>query len=60
MVQNKLKTTFKLTETEWRNCKEYFNNECAYCGRTEDENLEIYGKLLIREHVENYGKKRSQ
>ena len=21
-----------ITNTEWSNCKEYFNNECAYCG----------------------------
>jgi hypothetical protein len=31
-----------ITEKEWNDCKEYFNNECAYCG------------LSIKEHYGTY------
>lgn len=40
-----------LTETDWNEISQYFNNSCAYCGMTEKENLKIYGELLHHEHV---------
>ena len=32
-IKTKLEhSTHEITKEEWKNCKEYFNNECAYCG----------------------------
>jgi len=30
--QNRQHKNHNIRKTEWNNCKEYFNNECAYCG----------------------------
>lgn len=40
-----------LTETEWNEISQYFDNSCAYCGMTEKESLEVYDELLHHEHV---------
>ena len=49
-----------ISKEEWRRCKEYFNNECAYCGLLEENHYKSYqGKLkkmdLHKEHVEHNG-----
>ncbi|WP_425203651.1 HNH endonuclease [Priestia megaterium] len=40
-----------ITKEEWLKCKEFFNNECAYCGMTEKEHKEKYNQQLHKEHV---------
>lgn len=50
----------EITENEWKNCKQYFNNSCAYCGIHEDDHYIVYaGKLkktdLHKEHVDHEG-----
>lgn len=44
-----------ITDEEWMNCKNYFNNECAYCGMTHDEHKLIYNQDLHRDHVDSEG-----
>lgn len=49
-----------INKKEWVSCKEYFNNECAYCGLHEDDHFTVYdGKLrksdLHKEHVDHNG-----
>lgn len=46
---------FKLTGKEWKACKLYFNNSCAYCGMTGLEAKEKYNKGLHKEHAINEG-----
>lgn len=42
-----------LTKREWTDCKNYFDNSCAYCGVTEIRAKEMYGNLLHKEHLIN-------
>lgn len=49
-----------VSDQEWINCKEYFNNQCAYCGLHLSEHFSKYaGKFkrtdFHREHVEHDG-----
>ncbi len=49
-----------ITKQEWLDCKEYFNNECAYCGMHINEHFKTwYGKLkkidFHKEHVDHEG-----
>lgn len=46
----KRKLTVALTEKQWNRIKNIFNNECAYCGMTENEHLEVHSEKLHREH----------
>ncbi|WP_053434793.1 HNH endonuclease [Sporosarcina globispora] len=46
----------KITDQEWNACKNYFNNECAYCGMTYTEHKNQHNQDLHREHVEPEGK----
>jgi hypothetical protein len=39
-----------LTVEEWECSLEYFNNSCAYCGMTEEENYKNFGKALEQDH----------
>jgi len=50
--QNK---THLITDEEWRKCKKYFNNRCAYCGVTEDKAIETQGNRLHKEHAIHNG-----
>jgi hypothetical protein len=55
--QNK---THKISKKEWLDCKEYFNNECAYCGLSIEEHyIRRNGELKLgdfhREHVQHDG-----
>ena len=50
-----------ITNIEWENCKQYFDNKCAYCGLPIEKHYRIYaGKLqkidLHKEHVIDDGK----
>lgn len=49
-----------ITEIQWKWCKEYFNNSCAYCGLHVSEHFQKYaGELklfdLHKEHVDDEG-----
>lgn len=39
-----------LTPKQWTSIKEDFNNQCAYCGMTEEEHLKEFGEQLHQEH----------
>lgn len=39
-----------LTLDQWEKIKNDFNNECAYCGKTEQEHKEEFNELLHQEH----------
>ena len=46
----------KITTKEWKSCKEYFNNECAYCGLLLDKHYIVFGGVtklgdFHKEHV---------
>jgi hypothetical protein len=58
---NKMNATHNISKTEWSNCKDYFNNECAYCGKHIDNHYVTWnGKLkktdFHKEHVDHLGK----
>lgn len=46
--QRKLPAT--LTEIQWIEMKAHFNNECAYCGMTEEQHYVEYNEQLHQEH----------
>lgn len=39
------------SEQDWEYCVEYFENKCAYCGKTRKEHIEDSGFDLVKEHV---------
>jgi hypothetical protein len=45
----------EITNIEWKLCKEYFDNKCAYCGMTYENHKKIYKQDLHREHVDHNG-----
>jgi len=49
-----------VTQQEWIDCKQYFNNACAYCGLPAEEHYQKYrGELkrfdLHKEHIDDKG-----
>lgn len=40
-----------ISKSEWENCKQYFNFECAYCGMNEIKHKEKFNQQLHKEHV---------
>lgn len=44
-----------ISKKEWNSCKEYFNNECAYCGIKEEDAKRQQGQNLHKEHFVNKG-----
>jgi hypothetical protein len=60
--QNRRKKNHIILDDEWKACKEYFNNSCAYCGLPIENHYRTYaGKLqkidLHKEHVDDNGKR---
>jgi 5-methylcytosine-specific restriction endonuclease McrA len=58
--QNRQNKNHNITKLEWQNCKNHFNNECAYCGLPITDHYRNYrGKLqkidLHKEHVDHEG-----
>lgn len=45
-----------LTINEWNEIKKHFDNNCAYCGMTEDEHYNIYGEQLHQDHFKPISK----
>lgn len=55
-----LHKSHKITKEEWESCKEYFNNQCAYCGLLLDKHYNKYkGEMRLtdfhKEHVDHNG-----
>lgn len=48
---NRRNKNHNITKQEWKDCKEYFNNECAYCGLTYEQHKKLYKEDLHKEHV---------
>jgi len=49
-----------INKQEWQSCKDYFNNECAYCGLLAENHTRTYkGELQVidlhKEHVDHDG-----
>lgn len=44
-----------ISKQEWKACKEYFENSCAYCGLSEIEHKELHNQQLHKEHVIHNG-----
>lgn len=53
--QNRQKKNHNITTEEWYACKEYFYNECAYCGMPLELHKELHNQDLHREHVDPNG-----
>lgn len=58
--KRKLEKKHEVSYTEWALCKEYFDNECAYCGlRAEEHFVKRKGKMVLydlsKEHVAHDG-----
>jgi hypothetical protein len=47
--------THDITDQEWFECLDYFNNSCAYCGLSEQEQFNLYGEQFHKEHVIHTG-----
>jgi hypothetical protein len=45
----------EITKSEWKQCKQYFNYQCAYCGLTEIEHKKLYREQLHKDHVNPKG-----
>lgn len=59
-IKRELTKKHDISDEEWKDCKEYFSNSCAYCGlHIDDHFVPRKGKLinsdLHREHVEDKG-----
>jgi hypothetical protein len=50
-IQRMTEKKHEITDQEWEQCKEYFNNECAYCGLDEERHKQIFKQQLHRDHV---------
>lgn len=40
-----------LTESEWKETLQYFNNSCAYCKISDDDSIKKYNRHLEQEHI---------
>lgn len=45
-----------ISEKEWKQCKEYFDYKCAYCGMNEEDHRAIHKQQLHKEHVIHEGR----
>jgi 5-methylcytosine-specific restriction endonuclease McrA len=50
--QNK---THEISLSEWKECKNYFENSCGYCGMSEEEHISVFKQVLHRDHVDHDG-----
>lgn len=54
-LEKRMNREHEISDTEWYECLDFFNNSCAYCGISEGEAFDEYGQLLHKEHVEHNG-----
>jgi len=57
--KRKLKEHY-ISEKEWRDCKKYFNNECAFCGLPIEKYFKKYRGVMVnqdlqKDHVDDEG-----
>jgi len=45
----------RISQNEWKECKEFFKYKCAYCGISEIESINLYKHRLHKEHVDPNG-----
>jgi hypothetical protein len=50
--QNK---THKISKKEYENCKDYFDDSCAYCGMPEELHKELFNQQLHKDHADPNG-----
>jgi hypothetical protein len=50
-TRNRKNKNHNINNKEWHDCKRFFDFKCAYCGRKEDENRELFGCQLHKEHA---------
>lgn len=53
--QNRKQKNHNISPEEWISCKQYFNNECAYCGMPLEVHKKLHSQDLHREHVDPNG-----
>lgn len=51
----KMNKEHDITDEEWYACLDYFDNRCAYCGLSEQEQFSLYGEQFHKEHVIHNG-----
>ncbi|MEK4824566.1 HNH endonuclease [Niallia sp. FSL W8-0951] len=54
-LERRMHKEHAISDTEWFECLDFFNNSCAYCGISEGMAFELYGQLLHKEHLEHDG-----
>lgn len=59
-INRKLHKKHDITDSEWINCKTYFNNCCCYCGKHIEKNFVKRKGILklfdfCKDHADNYG-----
>jgi hypothetical protein len=55
---NKDRQTHKkheISDEEWFDCLDFFDNSCAYCGLSEEKQYEMYNEQFHKEHVIHNG-----
>lgn len=50
-MYNKNHRNHDITDQEWFDCLDYFNNNCAYCGLPEEIQYKLYNEQFHKEHV---------
>lgn len=60
--ENRQHKNHVITKSEWKACKQYFNNACAYCGLSAEQHVCSYRGVekvydLHKEHVDHEGSK---
>lgn len=51
----RMNKTHDISVEEWEQCRLFFNNECAYCGLSENNHRELYRQGLHRDHFDSNG-----
>lgn len=54
-IDRRLHKKHDITNSEWEQCKEYYNYECAYCGITETDAEVKYKNRLHKDHANPNG-----
>lgn len=52
---NKQHRIHNISNEEWQECKNYFDNSCAYCGISEEKHIQLFRQQLHKEHVDHEG-----
>jgi len=55
VMYNLMHSDHKISQDEWKMCKSYFDNSCAYCGKLESVHKIEFNQQLHKEHVKHDG-----